>query len=330
MEVACTEWIPVTDASSVGEARRRALLTAQRLGFDESRSGELALLATESSRNVLLHGGGGEVVILGMQEERRALARILAMDRGPGIANVAQAMTDGYSTGGTMGAGMGAMQRIATSLEIFTGKSGTVLLLDLGEAPPTQLLQIAGMAVPFPGERFCGDAWAYHHTPERMVVLLADGLGHGLDAADAAKEATASFRKHQNLSPAEILGHLHNALKKTRGAVAAVAEIRPREGTLAYAGIGNISAVVLAAGGSRSLVSLNGTLGMAASRIQEFRVPWTSDAVLVLHSDGLQSRWDLAAYPGLIARHPAVIGAALLRDFRRRRDDASVLVVKAA
>ena len=330
MEVACTEWIPVTDASSVGEARRRALLTAQRLGFDESRSGELALLATESSRNVLLHGGGGEVVILGMQEERRALARILAMDRGPSIANVAQAMTDGYSTGGTMGAGMGAMQRIATSLEIFTGKSGTVLLLDLGEAPPTQLLQIAGMAVPFPGERFCGDAWAYHHTPERMVVLLADGLGHGLDAADAAKEATASFRKHQNLSPAEILGHLHNALKKTRGAVAAVAEIRPREGTLAYAGIGNISAVVLAAGGSRSLVSLNGTLGMAASRIQEFRVPWTSDAVLVLHSDGLQSRWDLAAYPGLIARHPAVIGAALLRDFRRRRDDASVLVVKAA
>lgn len=330
MEVACTEWIPVTDASSVGEARRRALLTAQRLGFDESRSGELALLATESSRNVLLHGGGGEVVILGMQEERRALARILAMDRGPGIANVAQAMTDGYSTGGTMGAGMGAMQRIATSLEIFTGKSGTVLLLDLGEAPPTQLLQIAGMAVPFPGERFCGDAWAYHHTPERMVVLLADGLGHGLDAADAAKEATASFRKHQNLSPAEILGHLHNALKKTRGAVAAVAEIRPREGTLAYAGIGNISAVVLAEGGSRSLVSLNGTLGMAASRIQEFRVPWTSDAVLVLHSDGLQSRWDLAAYPGLIARHPAVIGAALLRDFRRRRDDASVLVVKAA
>ena len=314
----------------MGEARRRALLTAQRLGFDESRSGALALLATESSRNVLLHGGGGEVVILGMQEERRALARILAMDRGPGIANVAQAMTDGYSTGGTMGAGMGAMQRIATSLEIFTGKSGTVLLLDLGEAPPTQLLQIAGMAVPFPGERFCGDAWAYHHTPERMVVLLADGLGHGLDAADAAKEATASFRKHQNLSPAEILGHLHNALKKTRGAVAAVAEIRPREGTLAYAGIGNISAVVLAEGGSRSLVSLNGTLGMAASRIQEFRVPWTSDAVLVLHSDGLQSRWDLAAYPGLIARHPAVIGAALLRDFRRRRDDASVLVVKAA
>jgi anti-sigma regulatory factor (Ser/Thr protein kinase) len=330
MEVAFTEWVPITDASSVGEARRRALLTAQRIGFNEVRSGELALLATESSRNVLLHGGGGEVVILGMRESERALARILAMDNGPGIANVAHAMTDGYSTAGTMGGGMGAMRRMATALELFTGKKGTVLLLEIGEAPAENSLRVAGMALPYPGERSCGDAWAFHEMPERMVVLLADGLGHGLDAAEAAQEAIATFRKRQDLAPGEILGFVHDALKKTRGAVAAVAEIRPKEGTLIYAGVGNISAVVLAAGGSRSLVSHNGTLGMVTSRIQEFRTPWTPDAVLVLHSDGLQSKWDLAAYSGLIARHPAVIGGTLMRDFRRKRDDASVVVVKAA
>jgi anti-sigma regulatory factor (Ser/Thr protein kinase) len=331
MEVTCTEWIPIADASSVGEARRRALLTAQKLGFDDARSGELALLATESSRNVLIHGGGGEVVILGMQVEGGALARILAMDNGPGIANVAQAMTDGFSTAGTMGGGMGAMRRMSTALEVFTGKNGTVLLLELGDpAPPKARLRIAGMAVPFPGERYCGDAWACHETPERLVVLLVDGLGHGLDAAEAAREAIATFRKRQDLAPGEILDYLHDALKKTRGAVAAVAEIRPQEGALVYAGIGNISAVVLAAGNSRSLVSHNGTLGMVTARIQEFRVPWAPDAILVLHSDGLQSRWDLAAYPGLLARHPAMIGGTLLRDFRRTRDDASVVVVKAA
>lgn len=330
MEIISTEWIPITDVSSVGEARRRALMIGQRLGFDESRSGELALLATESSRNVLVHGGGGEVVISGMQEEGKALARILAMDNGPGIANVALAMTDGYSTGGTMGGGMGAMRRMATSLEIFTGKNGTILLLELGEEVPQKALQIAGVAVPFPGERFCGDGWAVHHTAERMAVLLADGLGHGRDAAEAAQEAIVTFHKRQDLAPGETLAYLHDALKKTRGAVAAVAEIRPAEGVLTFAGIGNISAVVLAAGGSRSLVSHNGTLGMVTSRIQEFRVPWTSDSVLVLHSDGLQSKWDLSTYAGLITRHPAVIGGALLRDFRRKRDDASVVVVKAA
>ena len=42
-----------------------------------------------------------------------------------------------------------------------------------------------------------------------------------------------------------------------------------------------------------------------ASRIQEFRVEWPNDGILILHSDGLQSRWDLSSYPGLLARHPA-------------------------
>lgn len=330
MEIALTEWIPITDTSSVGEARRRALMIAQRLGFDESRSGALALLATESSRNVLIHGGGGEIVLSGIEDAGQRLARILALDKGPGIANIALAMADGYSTAGTMGGGMGAMKRMANTLEVFTGRTGTVLLLEIGEAALREKLRIAGLAVPHPAERVCGDAWTFHHAADRMVVMLADGLGHGRDAAEAAEEAIAAFRKRQDLAPAEILGCVHDALRKTRGAVAAIAEIRPGEGTLTYAGVGNISAVVLAGGATRSLVSHSGTLGMVTSRIQEFRVEWPQGAVLVLHSDGLQSRWDLSSYAGILARHPAVIGGTLLRDFRRQRDDASVVVVKAA
>ena len=88
--------------------------------------------------------------------------------------------------------------------------------------------------------------------------------------------------------------------------------------------------VLLAGGSSRSLVSHNGTLGMSSPQIQEFRSEWPPDAMLVMHSDGLQSSWDLSSYAGLASRHPAVIGGALLRDFRRQRDDASVVVVKAA
>jgi anti-sigma regulatory factor (Ser/Thr protein kinase)/serine/threonine protein phosphatase PrpC len=330
MEIALSEWVPITDETSVGEARRKALLIAQRLGFDDTRSGEVALLATESSRNVLLHGGGGEMVISALRDADHPVARILAMDRGGGIANIAQAMADGFSTAGTMGGGMGAMKRIAGLLEVFTGKHGTIVLLEVGDAAKADQLRIAGLAVPYPGERFCGDAWTFHHTPERMVILLCDGLGHGREAAEAAQEAVATFRKRQDLAPAEILGYLHDSLKKTRGAVAAIAEIRPQENVLVYAGVGNISASVVTAGASRSLVSHNGTLGMVTSRIQEFRTPWTRDSILVLHSDGLQSKWDLSSYAGLVARHPAIIGAALLRDFRRHRDDASVVVVKAA
>jgi anti-sigma regulatory factor (Ser/Thr protein kinase) len=330
MEIAFTEWVPITDASSVGEVRRAAQFAAQRLRFDETRAGELALLATEASRNVLIHGGGGQVVLVGTNDGKGPTARILAMDKGPGIADVTRAMSDGYSTAGTMGGGLGAMKRIATTLEIFTSKTGTIVMLEVGQEVQAEELQIAGITLPYPGERFCGDGWSSYSGHGRTLALLADGLGHGWEAAEAAKEAIATFHRRVELAPGQILQYVHDALRKTRGAVAAIAEIRPKEQVLIFAGVGNISCSLLSGGTSRSFVSHNGTLGMNMSRVQEFRCDWPRDAVLVLHSDGLQSKWDLMAYAGLVTRHPAVIGGALLRDFWRQRDDASVVVVKAA
>jgi anti-sigma regulatory factor (Ser/Thr protein kinase) len=330
MEVAFTEFVAVTDQSSVGEVRRTAQFAAQRLELDETRAGELTLLATEASRNTLIHGGGGQVIFVGTRNGAGSLIRILAMDKGTGISNIADAMSDGYSTAGTPGGGMGAMKRMANKLEVFTTPNGTIVLIELGMVAQSNELLIAGMALPYPGERVCGDGWYALQTPDRTMLLIADGLGHGLGAAEAAQEAIAIFKQRSNLGPGEILSYMHDALRKTRGAVAAIAEIRPKENRLVYAGVGNVSGVMLTGADSKSLVSHNGTLGITAPRIQEFRSDWSPDAVLVLHSDGIQSKWDLSPYRGLLARHPAVIGGALLRDFRRQRDDASVIVLKAA
>ncbi|HLY41261.1 MAG TPA: SpoIIE family protein phosphatase [Terracidiphilus sp.] len=330
MEVAFTEIVAITDASSVGEARRSAATAAAKLGLSETRAGELAILATEVSRNVLNHGGGGQVIVAGVQNRVGPLAQILALDKGSGIENLSQAMSDGYSTGGTMGTGLGAMKRMASRFEVFTGRGGTIVLLEVGSATQVTNPQAAAVALPYPGERVCGDGWYCDQTPERTVALLTDGLGHGLPAAEAAQEAIATFQKHLSLNPAEILGYLHDALKKTRGAVAAVVEIRPPSRKLTYAGVGNISASMVSGGASRSLVSHNGTLGMTVHRIQEFSLEWAPDSVFVMHSDGLQTRWDLTSYSGLLSRHPALICGTLIRDFRRHRDDASVMVFKAA
>jgi anti-sigma regulatory factor (Ser/Thr protein kinase) len=330
MEVGFTEWVQVTDTSSVGAVRRSALAVAERLGLDETRSGELALLATEASRNVLIHGGGGQVIVAGTREGSTSLARILAIDNGAGIPNIAKAMSDGFSTSGTMGGGLGAMKRIASTLDIFTGPQGTIVLIELGTGVARQKIQLAGLSIAYPGETVCGDGWSSHSSPERTLALLVDGLGHGWGAAEAAKEAVGTFHQRIHLPPTEILRYMHDALRKTRGAVAAIAEIRPQENLLIYTGVGNISAALYSADKSQSLVSHNGTLGASASKIQEFRLHWSSDSVLVMHSDGLHSKWDLFSYAGLISKHPAVIGGALLRDHRRQRDDASVVVVKAA
>src|SRR5262245_12533868 len=103
--------LPVHDGSQVGTARRAAVAEAERLGAAETERGKVALVVTELATNVARHGGGGELLLRPLTEP--AALEIVAIDRGPGIANVEQALRDGYSTGGSNGVGLGAVQRVA-------------------------------------------------------------------------------------------------------------------------------------------------------------------------------------------------------------------------
>jgi hypothetical protein len=158
--------------------------------------------------------------------------------------------------------------------------------------------------------------------------MVADGLGHGPLAAEAADEAATIFRQSTNPSLPDLMTSIHNALKKTRGAAVALAEFDPALRVIRYVGVGNISSTILHAGTTRSLVSQNGTAGHEVRKIQEFQYPWPEGSTLVMTSDGLQSKWDLKQYPGLIQRHPALLAGALWRDFTRGRDDVTVVAVR--
>ena len=123
-----------------------------------------------------------------------------------------------------------------------------------------------------------------------------------------------------------MLHILHAALRGTRGAAAAVAEIDLDAGEVRFAGVGNIAATVLDGNRSRSLMSHNGTAGYEVYRIQELSCPWPPGGQLVMHSDGLTGRWDLARYPGLAGHDPSLVAGVLYRDLKRGRDDVTVLV----
>jgi hypothetical protein len=110
--------------------------------------------------------------------------------------------------------------------------------------------------------------------------------------------------------------------------VAAVAEIDATADTIRFAGVGNISGVLWSAVRPQNMVSMNGSLGHGTVRVREFSYAWPPDALLILHSDGLGTRWSLDQYPGLTAKHPAIVAGVLYRDFTRGRDDVTVLVVR--
>ena len=127
---------------------------------------------------------------------------------------------------------------------------------------------------------------------------------------------------------AEILDYLHAGLRATRGAAVAVARFHLEQGKVVYGGIGNIVGVVAASSGTRRMVSLNGTAGHMARKVQTFDYPY-HDGVVVMCSDGLATNWSLERYPGLLQAHPSLVAAVLYRDFGRLRDDATVLVASA-
>jgi anti-sigma regulatory factor (Ser/Thr protein kinase) len=323
--------ISLTDPSQVGEARRAALSLADLLDFDETDRAKVALVITEATTNVIKHAGEGQVLLRPLDASGRQGIEVLVLDRGPGIADVRRCLQDGFSTFGTPGNGLGAIFRQSAYADLHSSTgAGTALLARLwnGPAPWPDNLQVGAVSVPKSGEEVCGDAWAVARDGERTLFLVADGLGHGPLAADASREAVHAFRQNRTCGPVAILQAAHQSLRGTRGAAVAVAEVDASHGIVRFAGVGNIAGAVVDGSASRSMVSYNGTVGVEARKFQEFTYPFPRGALLVMHSDGLGSRWDLGAYPGLVCRDPSLVMGVLYRDFQRGRDDVTVLVAR--
>jgi serine phosphatase RsbU (regulator of sigma subunit) len=177
------------------------------------------------------------------------------------------------------------------------------------------------------GEEVCGDGYAMRQDDGRLQILLCDGLGHGPLAARATAEALRLFRNSPGLGPPALLRVLHAGLTHTRGLAAAVADIDSSARQVTFAGVGNISASIVA-DRRRGMISSPGIVGHQMTNTREYRYDLPPGSLVVLHSDGLRDRWDLSAYPGLTLHRPLTVAATLLRDAGLRRDDASAVVAR--
>lgn len=320
--------LEVASQTDVADARRRTAAIASTLRFDETISGEAAIAVTEAATNLLKHVGRGELFV-GVNAGNVAGLQMVAMDRGRGIRNVPASLRDGVSTAGTAGNGLGAIKRLATTFDMYSVVGGGTVVSAGFYAERLPLPLVAGLSIPAPGEIHCGDAWAVWSAGELTSVFVSDGLGHGRDAAVASSAAVAAFLRNAERSAEDVISAVHDALKSTRGAAVAIAEMDRRRGVINYCGLGNISGVVIRPDGSEQhLVSLAGIAGHVARRLQRFSQPWLPGHVLLMHSDGIGSHWTLANYPGLSSRQAGVIAGVVARDHRRGNDDATVVVAR--
>jgi anti-sigma regulatory factor (Ser/Thr protein kinase) len=323
-----TTLVLVSDESQVGEARRAVAAACERLGLDDTASGAAALVTTEAATNLVKHAHGGEILVRTIEDG----VEVMALDRGPGIADVGASLRDGHSTTGTQGNGLGAIRRMASTFDIYSAPGqGTALLARIWSrrASMNELrLEIGAVSLPKAGESVNGDDWTAQPTARGARILVVDGLGHGPMASDASHAAVEAFRAAPGEAPAAAVETCHLALRSTRGAALAVAEVDVETGVVRFAGVGNVAGSIWNGSVSHHAVSHNGTAGQGTIRTREFSYPWPRGAMLVLASDGLATRWTLESYPGLTARDPALVAAILYRDHSRQRDDVTVVVAR--
>ncbi|MEU5755612.1 ATP-binding SpoIIE family protein phosphatase [Streptomyces sp. NPDC047853] len=340
--------VPVHDSTRVRDARVAAEHAAALAGLDEQRAATAALVATELATNLLKHAGGGQVLVdvvappvLVTGGEHTRLVQVATVDHGPGMADVSAALSDGFTTTGSLGAGLGTCARLADDFDLHSVPGrGTVVVARIGAVPdrpatgpdPASRVRAGAVNVPFGGAEYSGDAWGWVRDADRVTLMLTDGLGHGPEAARASTAAVEALRGAAHLGPAEALRRLDQALRGTRGAAVAVAQVDTRAAVLRFAGVGNIGARLCEGGAWRHLVSQPGIVGThRPTTLREEETAWADDRVLVLHSDGLPSRWTPTYDTCRTATDPAVTAAVIVRDAgssaRPVRDDTAVAVL---
>jgi anti-sigma regulatory factor (Ser/Thr protein kinase) len=335
-------WLRVEDSSAAAACRNAALTLAGRLGFPEARADQVALAVTEAASNLHKHARQGSMLLRIGRDSGSPGIEMVTIDAGPGVRDTAAALRDGHSTRGSLGIGLGAIRRLADFYDLYSALGhGTVLVARFwphshpdqprrdqppaGRAGPPEP-RYAGLVRPITGETECGDAFGAAETPAGAIGVLCDGLGHGPLAATAAMAAVTTIMSDPAGEPAALVERAHRAMNRTRGGALGVVQVAGP--IVRFAGLGNIAAVILADGTRRGMLSVPGIAGHQARAIRQFDYDAPPGAAVILHSDGISSRWDPRLLPGLNRRDPLVVAAALLAEAGSGRDDAGVLVLK--
>lgn len=318
------------DCLSAQECARRIVLT---LGFSGTQAEEIVLAVAELASNLVKHAGGGTMTIRPIEMGARTGVDVEAADQGPGIGDVEKSFTDGYSTAGSLGYGLGTVNRLMDEVDVSSAPDcGTRIvcrrwLKSSLPAATRSLWEVAVFTRPRMGTKENGDAFVVKEWDGQLLVGLIDGLGHGGLAQKAALAAQHYVQSHYDQPLDNIFAGASRACRATRGVVMALARFDDA-GHMSFAGIGNIEVRARSAAERLPFAVKRGYLGATQlnARVQCF--PWKPEWSLVMHTDGLSARWHWSDFPAADLATPQAMARALMRKLASGRDDATVLAIR--
>jgi anti-sigma regulatory factor (Ser/Thr protein kinase) len=307
---AVQEDIPISDVGDLGAARLAARSMSTAIGFDERAVEEIALVVSELATNLVKHAKDGILRLQRIEEDGRTGNQTDSEDQGPGIVNVEQAIGDDYSTSGSLGCGLGAVNRLMDEFDVTSRPgAGTSIVckrwLRVDVPPALACPLVFGVATrPCPLMSVNGDTFVIHEWGESALVGVIDGLGHGQFAYRAAQAARQYVERHYDQPLAEIFRGVARTCQATRGVVMGLARFDWGRATLTFASVGNVEARVFGSPEPMNFVFPRGILGLNARRPVVTQQPWALSNVMVLYSDGLIAHWRWSDFPHFAAaRH---------------------------
>lgn len=307
---------------------------AEDAGISATKINALDLIVAEMTSNLFKYANDGEILMGVFGEGSSAYIELISIDNGPGMANPSKMMQDGVSTSNTMGHGLGSIQRMSDTFDLYSLPGwGTIVLSRVHnnskDLKTPEKVVVRPIVVSKPGETTSGDGISVKKTDKYIKIMLADGLGHGPEANKAINEAALAFKISPDYSPTETLKFVHASIKKTRGAVINILAYNYQTRLWSSTGIGNIAVRLIGPATAKNQMSYNGIVGHnIPNTMNDQEYPAEQFNVVVLCSDGIKTRWDLVKYPMILKKDPAVLGAVIYKDHARKTDDMSVVVIK--
>lgn len=307
---------------------------AKKIGFSEIENEEIALAGTELASNLVKHAGGGAIKMSVLQSGDRLGIEIESEDTGPGIPDIELAVTDGYSTAGTLGTGLGTVNRLMDHLDFHPKPQAGLRIVCHRWIRPLPTMSFKWLEFGA-ATRACrllpenGDTIIMKQWEGSALVGIIDGLGHGRFAQKASQTARQYVEQHFDQSLENLFRGVGRACRATRGVVMALCRFDLARQTVSIASVGNVEMRLIGCDHAR-LVVRRGVLGLNAPNPVVSENPWTSSNILIVHSDGLRTRWQWDEFKDVAQERPSVIARDLLNKLGKMEDDATVVVVKNA
>lgn len=189
-------------------------------------------------------------------------------------------------------------------------------------------IEVGSLTQPIAGQTECGDRCGWWLDKSRLVLAVADGLGHGPEAAKTADAAYDCISRHQHTSCEELFEHCDNKLQNTRGSALAIATIDLENHSMRIASVGNIRCMLMKGQGNYRLGGARGIVGAGYEYLMPETVTLSVGDLLVMYTDGLDEFADLRAH---YEHHDADLeqqAQAILERWQSGRDDAGVLIYR--